>query len=584
MAAEYYRRISETLCNEGTDAAERWNTLAQSRLPEPYRQHLVEWGRALSSLREPRTHSDPFHLQAGISLGAWGAPKNPGGPPSNPPLPRLDVAWLFAYRGDFATALSCLAGYERERSSPQWSKDLAEHRKDMELFRDSGDLNPDLMSKLAWRVQWAGQATHAAVFSALSRLRTSMALEPQAAKVQAGAAYLRAIKDEAGARAWEDLLFAWKGMPQDELASIILTRSNQAFERGDYAAADEGYRRILRDWPQSKMMGRALYNLGKSLQKQDKFKEAREAFEKLLAADVNDNEMGDSIMELRRNYKPKSVVELGECYEAEENWEKALEAYRDQAKHPMRSFCGNCSESMGLASITRIARVLTRLGRDDEAMAECRRALFHSGGIGMRNSELAFLATDIAVRQGSADAFEKELEAASGNANARLALDYLRVLRWRAAGDHRRLFDVMRAAGGIWPDNSGWKEVRRRSPVAMEAAACLGDMGDTVFDWLCEKVRTNSDKGLALIAIANFKTERALEVIRSLPVRPHTNDAWEIRQYESLHAEARRLRRYPPPRIQKQDMGLGLTGVLSAFVIVSVFEVRRRRRSQSQIA
>lgn len=595
MAAAYHQCIADAIQRQSYNEAREWERRANERLPFVYRSHIAEitrefWTHVASPPRNP-DHFRYAREHVLRVLGAMAPEPNVGENPENPLLPLAQAAWLRAFQCRFDAAFDLLDAIDRTRPRSPWPKEIEDIRRDFVSLREAKD-DPEALSKLTWRVNFAGPGSHQSAFSVLRKLKRLGGVPSAAAPLKAGAAYLRAIKDEAGAKAWEERLFTQKDIPGDELTSIILTRSNESFTQGDYLTADEGYRRILREWPKSKMMGRALYNLGFSLMKQKRFPEARAEFEKLLKADVNDNEPGDHIMELQRNYRPKAIVHIGECHESEGNWEKALEAYLDQRKYPMRSFCGNCSDSASLQAQTRIARCYDKLGRDDEAMKICREVLFRTdGGIGGRGIELCIIAVDIAVRTGRLDELERDLKKPpaknQGTGHSTAALEYLRILRKRTAGDHAALFDVMRTSGILWHQYR-WEDMRHRHRNAVEAAECLGELGDPAFEWLCEKVRSKSpDTQLALVAIAHFKSARALEFIRSMPLRPGTNDTAQRYMLEKIHSEAPRKRLYPPPppQIKKQALQPGESGLVAAlaiFVLGIVADVRSRRASTSR--
>jgi hypothetical protein len=174
--------------------------------------------------------------------------------------------------------------------------------------------------------------------------------------------------------------------------------------------------------------------------------------------------------------------------------------------------------------------------------------IFGPEGLGSSCAEICFIAVDIAIAQACLDAFERELRIKADKPRPKTALGYLRVLRLRASGDYEGLYQVIRSAGMTSLEPHYWEETRRRDPVAAEAAECLGELGDAAFEWLCGRARVESEKKAALIAIAHFKTAKALDFIRALPVRPDTRDALDIRCLEKIHAAPVRARSYPPRR------------------------------------
>jgi Ca-activated chloride channel homolog len=89
--------------------------------------------------------------------------------------------------------------------------------------------------------------------------------------------------------------------------------ANRAYDRGDYATAEQIYRELLSEDPGNT---RLLFNLGNTFAKQQKYEEAIEAFERF-------KRMTDSARE-------RSIADynIGNLHSEREEWDRAMEQYR----------------------------------------------------------------------------------------------------------------------------------------------------------------------------------------------------------------------------------------------------------------
>jgi Ca-activated chloride channel family protein len=91
-------------------------------------------------------------------------------------------------------------------------------------------------------------------------------------------------------------------------------RANQAYERGDYVAAEAAYLQALANNPNN---ARLYFNLGNALAKQGKFDEAVTAYERFrgMSSTAEDRALAD--------------YNIGNIFGFQEKWDRALNQYRD---------------------------------------------------------------------------------------------------------------------------------------------------------------------------------------------------------------------------------------------------------------
>jgi len=91
-------------------------------------------------------------------------------------------------------------------------------------------------------------------------------------------------------------------------------KANEAYERGDFATAENGYREALLVSPND---ARLYFNLGNALTRQGKFDEARSAFEQFKSMSTDPHE------------RASADYNIGNIHGLQEQWAKAMERYRD---------------------------------------------------------------------------------------------------------------------------------------------------------------------------------------------------------------------------------------------------------------
>jgi tetratricopeptide (TPR) repeat protein len=116
------------------------------------------------------------------------------------------------------------------------------------------------------------------------------------------------------------------------------------FARKDYEKAEQGFRSLLEKDLTTSMVGKVRFNLGLTLKVEKKYADAVKAFESILTSNVNDRERGENLMEEFMNYRYRSCLQISCCYEAQNEFAKALaatEMARD--KYRYEAHCGTCA-------------------------------------------------------------------------------------------------------------------------------------------------------------------------------------------------------------------------------------------------
>jgi tetratricopeptide (TPR) repeat protein len=467
------------------------------------------------------------------------------------------AAWIEAFRGDYDRALRAVKEIEDIGADTEWEKAAADLRAKIGSLREGSD-DPAKLGALISHVQYAQESKQTQAFALLKRLRDGPAAPGSPRRVagrKAMAAVLMAAGDVPGATAVEDSVFKEPDASIDDLAGIVWKRSHVPLGPGylepspeRYRKAEEGYRRILREWPDSQFRKSALESLGDLLLVGNHPAEARKAFQRLLEEEVESSEDPGP----GRILLPDVRIKIGRTFEAEGAWEKALESYRDGSVPGAGTLggCGTCIDQRQLASRVRITRCLGRLNRHDEVMSLCREVLFESdGGTGGVSVELCLIAVDTAIQTRTLDGFQRDLKNSVGpdhrRGHIKTTMDYISLLRLQAEGDFAGLYSAFSNTAGY----NDWHQYRwqPRSALYVEALECLATLGDPALDFLIAKVKPRSrDSERPLIAIAHFRNARAIEFIRSDKWKAADPGDHLLRMLERIHAAPARKREYLP--------------------------------------
>lgn len=107
----------------------------------------------------------------------------------------------------------------------------------------------------------------------------------------------------------------------------------------------ENYEELIREFPKSNLIFRALNNKGFAEMQLEYYNEARETFLKILNSEANDKEkggIGSGIMgEPYANYKNRASKILADLELKNNHFQEALNYLNETKKYPYRHFCGN---------------------------------------------------------------------------------------------------------------------------------------------------------------------------------------------------------------------------------------------------
>ncbi|MHC4662226.1 MAG: tetratricopeptide repeat protein [Planctomycetota bacterium] len=124
----------------------------------------------------------------------------------------------------------------------------------------------------------------------------------------------------------------------------LFAHASGFYESGDFEKALNSWGEIIEKQPGSTYWGKAVYNSGVTLRRQEKYVEAISMHEKLLQSKVNDREPGEDIMEAYRNYRHKACLRIASCYESLKEYDSALKyANLAKTKYPYQTWCGTCA-------------------------------------------------------------------------------------------------------------------------------------------------------------------------------------------------------------------------------------------------
>jgi tetratricopeptide (TPR) repeat protein len=463
------------------------------------------------------------------------------------------------------------------------------HHKMIEELRSAGD-SPEGILQLARQVGGVGSECPAASFCLLRRIRDRLALEEagrnRALLWEAGAFVLNRLMDARGAA-------AWKGRAIDEPdsgdrgAELLLERSNEHFQREDFAAAEKGFRRLLAGWPRNPSLGAALFNLGMTLRKLRRFADARGVLEQLIRSDVNDLDPGGSIMEGFRNYRARAVDEIAACWEEEGRWDLALETYQNLGRaHPTKSFCGTCAQSIGRRRLIKIASAQSMSGRHEESLESFLQGVISSQG---PSPQFVVGAAGAALKLGKLEAVIGRLPQRSQALHEMLV--YLRALRFRANRDAESLLKLAadRGRADQWGNVREMDEDREpRLALILDVIDLAGSLGPSIIAPFQKKAEEDpSTKMWAMLMIAAVGTDSSRAIVegdrsdlrpRLLRVadRPMRKRAFELSELEkvpvkrsldeAIRLASARLGMSPPDNLEVKGPGGAVYAAAAAAV------------------
>lgn len=140
--------------------------------------------------------------------------------------------------------------------------------------------------------------------------------------------------------------FASNPEPEEKPENIeMLTRANELIEEEKYAEAESLFRKLLKKDLTTSTAGMVSFNLGITLRLEKKYDESISVFEGILKSSVDDRDSSGELMEVYRNYKHRSCIQIAIGYEVQENYTKALEYIKMASDtYKYQADCGTCAE------------------------------------------------------------------------------------------------------------------------------------------------------------------------------------------------------------------------------------------------
>lgn len=349
--------------------------------------------------------------------------------------------------------------------------------------------------------------------------------------------------------------------PAPDAADALLVLANKAYEARRYDEAAGLWRRIERDWPNTPAWGKAAFNLGVDLKRQQKYDEAVAQFGRVLAGNVDDREEGADIMETYRNYRPRAQWEIAQCLLAKGDHAGALAPFVTvRQKYPFRSWCGNEIHAFARRHAFYEALCLEHLDRHAEAVANYyRAAVAFAGGPAapaLRLVELYAATGQLADLRRALDeedarharavapqieALRKELRERGDrpsnpiegiirqtSVNARtLALRDLLALRYlEAAGDWAALAAQVKKGGSSV--SAVQRTSREGNPLAVEAARLLARRPDRAVPHLAKRLGSDGGvhDGWIFYALGRCGTAEAVALLKAQVASERMEDSY----------------------------------------------------------
>ena len=166
------------------------------------------------------------------------------------------------------------------------------------------------------------------------------------------------LGDESGRDAWEDQVLQDFRSDADACAEIYVNRGIRAYLHKEYPQAVDLFQKVCREYPNSESFGDAQYNLGSTLQEEQKFDRAVEEFSKLFTSNVDDYKLTPGTSEDYKLYRHKAALRISECYEAKKDYARALDfAELARTQYKPLSWCHTCLQTEKDALEKRVAKL-----------------------------------------------------------------------------------------------------------------------------------------------------------------------------------------------------------------------------------
>lgn len=148
---------------------------------------------------------------------------------------------------------------------------------------------------------------------------------------------------------------------KEESADAMLKIADMVHGAPNNSTAEKMWRRIMREFPQTKSWPIAVYNLGITEQKRGNFKAAVAHFQSLLESKPDDRAPGADLMDIYRNYSHRCAIQLSLCFESTGDYKEALRyVIEAHGKYAPQSWCGNEIEGSKAYLAKRVAELTAK--------------------------------------------------------------------------------------------------------------------------------------------------------------------------------------------------------------------------------
>ena len=143
------------------------------------------------------------------------------------------------------------------------------------------------------------------------------------------------------------------------------------------------YDELIKNFPKSKHIFRALNNKGFALLELKKYDKAKEIFLQIVSSEANDKEkggIGSGIMsEPFANYKNRALNMLANMEIQNKSYEEAIKYLNETKKYPYRHFCGNAYAAEQLYMAEQLSKCYIGLNQNDKALDILLPNIFENG-------------------------------------------------------------------------------------------------------------------------------------------------------------------------------------------------------------
>jgi tetratricopeptide (TPR) repeat protein len=337
LAEAYHVRIAKALLDGKFAEALRWSERAKARLPQHLCLNLYPVGDWL--LSRPPDHYQVrntkvfFCLHAGLYEDAerlllqelngprkyWREMYENQDIPATSDVPRwIDVAWTRALRGRIDEALEALGKADRLEAIDIHRDAVKTTRERIEKLRNHTE-DPFLIQESRVDFTAINAPPTFLVLRLVQRGLDQEKVPSERVRLMSAAVEIcRGYTPEG--RAWEERILQEPPSAGSARAKLLASRGEVAYHAKAFATAEESYGRLRKEHPDY-AVGATLVHLGWSLQALNRPEEARSVYESLLERPADGRDPSDAM------YRGEARVGRARCFQAEEQWARAIEAY-----------------------------------------------------------------------------------------------------------------------------------------------------------------------------------------------------------------------------------------------------------------